>query len=371
MIKKKYDIVVVGAGLSGAVLAERFAKQQKLKVLLIEKRDHIGGNCFDYVDKNGILINKYGAHLFHTNYEDVWEYVNSFCPWERWDHRVLGLLGNKLINIPININTVNSVFQLHLKNGDDMDEWLSINQVNHNPIRDSKEMAESRIGIDLYEKVIKHYSHKQWGKYPEELDPSVLARIPVRNSFDDRYFTDKYQVLPERGYTFFVQNLLSSPNIDVLLHTDFFSLNRKIDYGYTFYTGPIDDYFTTSGVERLEYRSINFFVEHYKNMNYYQENSVINYLDPENPFTRSVEYKHFLKQKSLHTTVVKEIFTEKGEPYYPMFDNRNLLLYKRYNEFAKNEKKVTFVGRLANFKYFNMDQAIKNSLDCYTSFIKG
>lgn len=367
-MKKTYDIVVVGAGLSGAVLAERFASQNNLKVLVVEKRNHIGGNCYDFIDENGILVNKYGAHLFHTNYVDVWNYIRSFCNWKRWDHRVLGLLEGKLINLPININTVNSVFELNIENENEMKEWLSYNQVKFDSIENSRDMALSRIGLDLYQKIVQNYTFKQWGKSPDELDPSVLARIPVRNNFDDRYFTDKYQALPENGYTYFVKQLLNHFNIEIVLNSKFQDIRRDCSFGSIFYTGPIDDFYSETGLEKLEYRSINFVTEHYRNMNFYQQNSVINHLDSDTVYNRSVEYKHFLNQVSPHTTIIKEIFTSEGEPYYPVFDNRNFTLLAKYNELAKSEKNVYFVGRLANFKYFNMDQAIKNSLDFYSVF---
>ena len=360
-------ILIVGAGLSGLVLVERFASRLGKKVLIIEKRGHIGGNVYDYIDENGILINRYGAHIFHTNDEGVWEYVNRFAEWVRWDHKVLGRIGDRYFPIPININTVNILCNRHLRDEQEMDHWLSENQIAYPEIRDSEQVAKSRIGEYLYEKIIKWYTFKQWARFPSELNPNVLERIGVRSSHDDRYFTDRYQALPRGGYTRFCQSLIRHPNIQVFLNTDFFD-TKDIEYEQLFFTGPIDQYF--KDMEKLEYRSLRFEVIPIKNMNYYQPVGVVNYTSMEVPFTRIVEYKHFLNQKSDHTTIVKEYSTDTGEPYYPVLSKRNLDLYQKYKERATREKNVHFVGRLANYRYFNMDQAIRNSLDLFADFIK-
>lgn len=366
---EKYDILIVGAGLSGAVLAERFASLNNKKVLVIDKRAHIGGNCFDYIDENEILINKYGAHIFHTNYDDVWEYIQKFGEWQRWDHRVIGSVDGKMVNIPVNINTVNALCDTNIKNEDEMNQWLETVQIKYESITNSEEIAKSRVGEQLYKKIFRDYTFKQWNKYPEELDPEVLSRIPIRNNFDDRYFTDRYQVLPKYGYTKFIEKILSHPNITVQTDTDFFEFKDKIDYNTLIYTGPIDRYFENSGLEKLEYRSIDFQVEHFRFMNYYQINSVINYPQNNVSFTRIVEYKHFRNQLSPHTTIVKEISKDHGEPYYPVPNKKNFSLYEEYKKLAALEQNVHFIGRLASYKYFNMDEAIKNALDFHASFL--
>lgn len=366
--KEKYDILIVGAGLSGAVLAERFALHSNKKVLVIDKREHIGGNCFDFMDENGILINKYGAHLFHTNYKDVWEYIQKFSEWQRWDHRVLGSIDGKMINIPVNINTVNKLCGMNLKDEKEMNQWLKTVQVKYDRFNNSEEIAKSRVGEKLYKKIFRDYTFKQWNKYPEELDSSVLSRIPIRNNFDDRYFDDRYQALPKHGYTKFIENILTHPNITIRTKTDYFELKNSIDFHTLIYTGSIDRYFQNSGLEKLEYRSIEFIEERYKFMNYYQINSVINYPEKNVPYTRIVEYKHFLDQQTPHTTIVKEITKDSGEPYYPVPNKKNLSLYEKYKELAKLENNVHFIGRLASYKYFNMDQAIKNSLEWYNEY---
>lgn len=204
--KERYDILIVGAGLSGAIIAERFANHSNLKVLVIDKRDYIGGNCYDFIDENEILMNKYGAHLFHTNYEDVWEYIQKFTEWQRWDHKVLGYVEGKLINIPVNINTVNTLCGTNIKDKREMNEWLETVQTKYDKITNSEEIAKSRVGEELYKKIFRDYTFKQWNKYPEELDSTVLARIPICNNHDERYFDDKYQALPKYGYTTFIKN---------------------------------------------------------------------------------------------------------------------------------------------------------------------
>jgi len=367
--------LIVGCGLTGVVIAERIASQLNESVLIIEKRDHIGGNCYDYIDnETGILVNKYGAHLFHTNNKEVWEYINRFDTWIRWEHKVLSYVDNKFVPMPVNITTVNELCNEHLQNEQDMNEWLENNQIKYEEITNSEEMAKSRIGETLYENLIKPYTYKQWNKYPNELNASVLARIPLRNNFDTRYFNDKYQALPKYGYTHFFESILSHPNIKYMLNTDYFDFikNTNLKFKKIIYTGPIDAYFNLSELDKLEYRSIDFKIERYKNMNYYQPNSVVNYPELQYPYTRIVEYKHFLNQQSSHTIIVSETTNDTGEPYYPVPNQKNLELYKKYKKLAELEEKennVYFVGRLANYKYFNMDEAITNALDFFDRFI--
>jgi UDP-galactopyranose mutase len=361
------DIIIIGAGISGAVLAERYASIGK-KVLVIEKRNHIGGNCYDYYNEDGILVSKYGAHLFHTNYEDVWAYVQQFSEWYFYEHKVLAKVDGKLVPIPVNITTVNTLFGLNIQNEEEMRKWLDTVQLKNENPQNGKEAAEARVGEVLYEKMFKNYTKKQWDKYPEELDASVLNRIPVRDNFDDRYFSDKYQFLPKGGYTQMFEKILSHPNITVVLNTDFFDVRKDLQgCEKLFYTGPIDQYFDFKfAVKRkLEYRSINF-VHETHDEEYYQENSVINYPNEEG-FTRIVEYKHITGQKSPKTTIVKEYTCDGGDPYYPVPNKDNEEIYTMYKKEAEKLTNVYFVGRLANYKYFNMDQAFKNALDLFDS----
>lgn len=365
------DVLIVGCGLSGVVLAERLANSGK-KVIIIDKRNHIGGNCYDYVDSDtNILMNKYGAHLFHTNNKKVWDYVNKFSDWVRWEHTVQSYVDDTYVPIPVNITTVNKLLNENIHSEDEMKEWMTRNQIKYDIISNSEEMAKSRIGEKLYNKLVKEYTFKQWNKYPNKLDKAILQRIPIRPNFDTRYFNDKYQALPKNGYTKLIENMLNHPNINVKLNVDFFKIKDNLDNTIKIiYTGPIDHYFEKIGYPKLEYRSINFHIEKYYNIPFYQPNSVINYPSKNIPFTRSVEYKHFLSQKSPHTVVVKETTTDDGEPYYPVLNDKNLKLYEMYKELAKKEKNIYFIGRLANFKYFNMDQAIDNSLKFYDRVFK-
>lgn len=360
-----YDIIVIGAGISGATLAERYANVLGKKVLVIEKRNHIGGNCYDYYNTDGILISKYGAHLFHTNFEDVWKYVQTFSSWYPYEHHVLARVDGKLVSIPVCISTVNMLLGLNLQTEEEMKHWLKKNQIPFAEPKNSEEVALSRVGKVLYEKLFKHYTKKQWDKYPSELSPEVLSRIPVRTSFDGRYFSDKFQGQPTEGFTKLFEHMLQNKNITVLLDTDYFSIKNALSsFEKLFYTGPIDQFFGYSR-EKLEYRSLRFEQETH-DKEFYQENSVINYPNDEK-FTRIVEYKHITRQKHPKTTIVKEYSSAEGEPFYPVPSPRNKALYETYRKKAEKleSKGIYFVGRLANYKYFNMDQAFKNALDLF------
>ena len=271
----KYDYVVVGAGISGSTIAERLVNcdtcKVKNKVLVIDKRSHLAGNCYDYIDKStNIRISKYGPHFFHTNDVEVWNYVNMFSKWIRWEHKALSYVEsvNKCVSIPVNITTINELCNENIENSEDVKEWLSSNQIKYDEIINSEEMAKSRVGEKLYKLLIEPYTYKQWNKMPKELDASVLARIPIRDNFDSRYFSDKYQALPEDGYTKLVENMLDNPNITVSLNTDFFKLRdyykNKVsssEMPTIIYTGPIDSYF--QNLPKLEYRSLEFKKEIY------------------------------------------------------------------------------------------------------------
>lgn len=368
---KPIDILIIGAGISGSVLAERYASIGK-KVLIIEKRNHIAGNCYDYVDENGILVSKYGAHLFHTNEESVWKYVNKFSDWYSWEHKVVARVDDKTVPIPVNITTVNQLFGSSITTEEEMKHWLESNRTPIDKPSNGEEAVLNRVGPVLYEKMFKHYTKKQWDKYPAELDASVLDRIPVRTNYDDRYFSDSFQALPTGGYTQLFENILDHPNIEVLLETDYFDVKDQYKgYEKLFYTGPVDRFFEFkhSMLDKLEYRSINF-VSETVNAEFFQENSVVNYPGTEVDFTRIIEYKHFGNQKSDKTTVVREYTVDEGEPYYPVPNPKNQEIYSRYKQEADKLIDIHFVGRLANYKYFNMDQAFKNALDLFEELEK-
>ncbi|VDI30855.1 UDP-galactopyranose mutase [Mytilus galloprovincialis] len=364
------DYLVVGCGLSGAVMARFMAEERNKKVLIVDKRDHMGGNCYDYIDENGIRINKYGVHLFHTNSERVWKYVNRFSSWTRWEHKVLGVIDGQYIPLPPNITTINMLCGQHLTNQQEADDWLSRNQLKHEHIDNGYQMATSRVGETLYEKIFMHYTFKQWGRYPEELDASVLARIPVRNNFDDRYFSDKYQALPTDGYTKVFKNILDHENITIRLSCDCFDINPSaVSNSTIIYSGPIEDFFTNVGYPKLEYRSVNFEIQRLKNIKFFQPCAAVNHPGPETAFTRIIEYKHLLNQDSPHTTIISETTCSDGDPYYPVPNKRNMELYEQYKALTEKERNINFVGRLASYKCFNMDQSILNALEyCDSNF---
>jgi len=352
-------VLVVGAGLSGCTVA-RILAEKGISVHIIERRDHIAGNCYDEIDKNGILVNRYGAHLFHTNLERVWKFVNRFAEWVPWYHKVIGRIEDAYFPIPVNRTTVNTLIGTNLQTEEDMKEWLQNNAIPCDYPKNSEEVALKRVGPELYEKIFKDYTYKQWAKYPSELDASVLERIPVRTDDQDGYFSDRYQALPKNGYTDFVMNMIDHSLITVSLSTEY---DSEMDCDAVCYTGPIDLFYADRGIPKLEYRSINFETE-YLEIDQYQPNSVVNYPSASEPYTRIVEYKHFLNQDVPNkTTIVREYTTDNGDPYYPVPTARNREIYETYRTLAQNERGVFFVGRLANYKYYNMDAAIDNAME--------
>jgi UDP-galactopyranose mutase len=386
------QILIVGAGLSGSVLArqcaERIADCQQITV--IDKRNHIGGNCFDEIDaETGIRTSLYGAHIFHTNNQQVVEFLSRFTDWEAYEHRVLAKLGDdKYVPVPVNIDTVNEVFGLEIRTKEEMEDWLRANQIipESGVPKNGEEAAKARVGQKLYDLLFKNYTKKQWDKYPEELDASVLQRIPVRYDFEDRYFTDKFQALPKDGYTALFQRMLDHPKIKLELDCDYFMLDRDYlqSFNAIFYTGPIDRFFQDHGLPALEYRSIQFKLERL-DASEYQPSSVINYPLMDTPYTRTVEYKHFPNQpfdKGIRgTVIVHETTCDDGEPFYPVPNDRNRLLYQQYQKLAEEKSNrrdedgqrspiVRFVGRLASYKYLNMDQAVEHALAEFELFIK-
>lgn len=381
-----YHALVIGAGLSGAVVARELAEAGK-KVLVIDKRDHVAGNCYDFVDKeSGFRMAEYGPHFFHTNSERVWSYCQRYSEWTPWEHRVTAKVGEHHVPVPCNITTVNKLFGLEIKSEAQMDEWLKSEQI---PApaggpKDSRDVALSRVGNRLYEMLFRGYTRKQWEKWPEELEASVLARIPVRNNWDDRYFTDPHQALPKNGYTAFVGNILDHPNVEIRTGCDYFEEQHCFGDGKfekCFYTGPIDRYYSHLGWDALEYRTVTFKPEVVATATpqaRIQPTSQVNYPSADIPFTRITEYKHLPNQPTPSglldvdkSILVTEYSTGKGEPFYPVPASKNTALYEKYRALAEAEKKVVFVGRLASYKYFNMDAAILNSMECADYHVHG
>lgn len=364
------DVLVVGAGLSGAVTAERFA-EAGLRVLVLDRRAHLAGNCFDVQvpEAGGIRVSQYGAHLFHTNDDTVWRYVRRFARWTRWEHEVRALVNEQLVPLPVNPTTVNMLTDASLASEDDMREWLAATTRSHSAEpRNSEDVARSRVGDELFELIFRPYTLKQWQREPRDLAPSVLARIPVHASFDTRYFTDRHQALPADGYTAFVDRMLTHERIAVALDVDFFAVNSTAKRSAaTVFTGPIDRFFADSGLEALEYRSLEFEHVLLRDAPLFQPNSVVNYPAARFPFTRIVEHKHFLHQRSPHTIVTLEHPASSGEPYYPVPSERNHKLFEQYRALAEAAPDVHFLGRLAQYKYLNMDQALARALQWWNA----
>lgn len=345
------------------------AHQTREKVLLVDKRDHLGGNCYDFVNEAGHLVPLYGPHFFHTNDEAVWSYVNRFTEWVPYEHRVKSLVDGKLVPIPVNITTVNELFGLDLSSSEEMKHWLAEQVVAIPEPKNSRDSALSRVGPVLYEKMFRDYTKKQWDLFPEELDAQVMNRIPVRTDFDDRYFTDTYQAMPKHGYTELFRAMLDHPNIEVILGVDY--LKEAARFGKPdriYFTGRIDQFFASQGLPPLRYRSLRFEVETLPQPRY-QEAATVNFPSLDVPYTRITEPKLSTGQTGSQTTVIREFPTWEGEPYYPVFSPENQQLYSRYQALAARAEAegVYFVGRLANYKYFNMDQAFANALGVWNS----
>jgi UDP-galactopyranose mutase len=357
-----FDYLIVGAGFAGSVLAERLASQLHKKVLLVEKRNHIGGNAYDYYNKDGILIHKYGPHIFHTNSKKVFDYLSQFTPWRPYEHKVLASVDGQLVPIPINVNTINKLYCLNLSCSD-AEKFLALKAENVTRIRTSEDVVISKVGRELYEKFFQGYTRKMWDLDPSELDASVTARVPTRTNKDDRYFTDAYQSMPLYGYTHLFQKMLSHPNIKIMLNTDYKEIIDIIPHKNLIYTGPIDEYFNYC-YGKLPYRSIDFQFETLDTA-YFQCTGTINY--PNNQaYTRITEFKYLTGQKHPKTSVVYEFPKSGGDPYYPIPRAENAEVYKQYERLADSMTNTYFVGRLATYKYYNMDQVVAQALTTFS-----
>ncbi len=357
----KYDYLVVGAGLAGGVLAERLAHGMGKRVLIIDKRDHIGGNTFDFYNEAGILVHKYGPHIFHTNSIEVMQYLSKFTEWRDYEHRVLAQVDGKLVPIPINLTTVENLYGLSL-DAEGMQAFLASRAEIGRTIRTSEDIVLSRVGRELYEKFFKNYTRKQWGLDPSQLDSSVAGRIPVRFDRDDRYFTDTYQAMPKHGFTRMFERMLDSDNITIRTGVDYSEIAQAYPGIKTIFTGPVDEYFDFR-FGPLPYRSLEFRHETYAQEKF-QEAAVVNFPN-EHEYTRVTEFKYLTGQTAANTSVVYEYPRAEGDPYYPIPRPENAALYAKYKELADRKPEVHFVGRLATYKYYNMDQVVAQALVTY------
>jgi UDP-galactopyranose mutase len=357
-----FDYLIVGAGFAGSVLAERLASGSGKRVLLIDKRNHIGGNAFDHYNDDGLLIHKYGPHIFHTNAREVFEYLGQFTQWRQYEHHVLASVDGQLVPMPINLDTINQLYGLTLTARDLPKFYESIAEP-RDPIRTSEDVVVSKVGRELYEKFFRNYTRKQWDLDPSELDAQVTARVPVRFNRDNRYFTDTYQSMPAHGYTRMFERLLDHPNIKIMLNTDYHEVVNLINFREMIFTGPVDEYFNYV-YGKLPYRSLNFkFETHSKEQ--YQPEAVINFPN-EHLYTRITEFKYLTGQVHPKTAIVYEYPCAEGDPYYPIPRPENAELYKQYQKLAASTPGVYFAGRLATYKYYNMDQVVAQALTLYS-----
>lgn len=360
-VKIMFDYLIVGAGFAGSTLAERLATQLNKKVLLVDKRNHIGGNAYDKYDEAGVLIHLYGPHIFHTNSRQVFDYLSHFTKWRAYQHRVLASVDGQLVPMPINLDTINTLYGLKLSSAQ-LDEWFASVAEKCEQIRTSEDVVVSKVGRELYEKFFRGYTRKQWGIDPSELDASVTARVPTRTNRDSRYFTDSYQAMPLHGYTRMFENMLAHENIKIMLNTDYKEVTDFIPFRKMIYTGPVDEYFEFR-YGKLPYRSLRFEFETH-NKKVYQTAPVINYPN-DYAYTRVTEFKYLTGQEHDKTTLVYEHPQDEGDPYYPVPRQENAELYRKYAKLAEDTPNVHFAGRLATYKYYNMDQVVAQALTLF------
>jgi len=360
-----FDYLIVGAGFAGSVLAERLANGSGKKVLICDKRPHIAGNAFDFYNDEGILIHKYGPHIFHTNSKEVFDYLSDFTEWRSYQHRVLAHVDGMLVPMPINLDTINKLYGLNLTSFE-VEEFFAKLAEKTEHIRTSEDVVVSKIGRELYEKFFRNYTRKQWGLDPSELDASVTARVPTRTNRDDRYFTDSFQAMPKHGYTRMFEKMLDSPNIKIMLNCDYREIINQFSFKETVYTGPVDAFFDYR-YGKLPYRSLEFKHETH-DAEQFQSAPVVNYPN-EQPFTRITEFKYLTGQEHKKTSIVYEYPQAEGDPYYPIPRKENADIYDKYKTLADARADVHFVGRLATYKYYNMDQIVAQALMTYGKIV--
>ena len=360
-----FDYLVVGAGFAGSVMAERLAAGSGKRVLIIDKRPHIGGNAYDEYDEHGILVHKYGPHIFHTNARDVFEYLSRFTEWRPYHHRVRACVDGQLVPIPINLDTINQLYGTSYDSFQVEGFYASIAEP-RKPVKTSEDVVVSKVGRQLYEKFFRNYTRKQWGLDPSELDATVIARIPVRTNRDDRYFTDTYQAMPRHGFSRMFARMLAHPNIKIMLNTDYREIVGVIPYREVIFTGPIDEFFDFR-FGRLPYRSLEFKFETVSAAQL-QPVAVVNYPN-DNTYTRVTEIKHITGQEHPMTTLITEYPKAEGDPYYPVPRAENAAMYQQYQQLAEATEGVHFVGRLATYRYYNMDQVVAQALATYARMV--
>ncbi|MBB4004647.1 UDP-galactopyranose mutase [Aurantimonas endophytica] len=357
-----FDWLVVGAGFAGTVIAERLASQHGAKVLVIDRRPHVAGNAYDRLDAAGVLIHQYGPHIFHTNSDAVFEYLSRFTRWWPYEHRVLARVDDQLLPIPINRTTINRLYGLSLETDAEAEAFFASQAETVEQVRTSEDVVVGTVGRELYEKFFQGYTRKQWGVDPSELDKSVTARVPTRTNTDDRYFGDKYQAMPADGFTRMFEKMLDHPNITVQLGVDFDQIRAAVPHRRLVFTGPIDEYFGY-GYGRLPYRSLTF--RHVTlDKEWHQPVAVVNYPQTEQ-FTRVTEYKHLTGQVHSKTSLTYEYPSEEGDPYYPIPREENQAIFRRYQALARSHPDVHFIGRLATYRYYNMDQVVGQALAAF------
>ncbi len=364
----KYDYVIVGAGFAGSTLAERLANGLGKNVLMVEKHNHIGGHCYDRFNDDGLIVQVYGPHIFHTKNQQVWEYLNQFTTFNHYLHRVLSHLKEMEVYFPINLDTMEKITGRSFTS-ESLKEYFEKKRIKmaEKDIQNSRDVVLAKVGEEVYDLFIKEYTKKQWGVYPEELDAQVLRRIPVRFNRDTRYFDDPWQGIPTFGYTRIFEKMVASPRIHILLQADYKAVLDAVQFDRLIYTGPIDYYFDYV-YGKLPYRSMRFEFETLE-MERFQAAAVVNY-PQDNLFTRITEYKHFYLQEHPKTTICYEYSQSEGDPYYPIPREDNRKLYEKYKILAEKEKNTFFIGRLAEYKYFNMDQVVEQALNLFQRLAK-
>jgi len=370
--RPEFDTLVVGAGFAGSVLAERLASQLGQRVLVVDRRDHIAGNAYDYFDEHGVLCHRYGPHIFHTRSEKVWGYLSNFTEWRPYEHRVLAEVDGQRVPIPINRTTVNRLYGLSLSTDEEVQAFYDRSAEPSREVANSEDAVVAKVGWELYVKFFRGYTRKHWGLDPSQLAASVTSRIPVRTSDDDRYFSDRYQAMPLAGYTRMFERILGHPGITVSLNSDLADVRGEVDFRHLVYTGPIDAYFDYR-FGRLPYRSIRF--EHRTtetpDLGLLQPVATINHPSEDVPFTRITEYRHLTGQQHTSSTVAIDHPCAEGDPYYPVPRPENRQLYLRYQALAAEDSGVSFVGRLARYQYLNMDQVVGQALGVYERLAAG